>query len=70
MRMSAVARHRNSMPKENSKSQIEKRKKAEERYRSRICCKKCKQSNITLYKVKDNYYCKDCKEKLKKKIKD
>lgn len=70
MRMSAVARHRNFMPKEKSKSQIEKRKKAEEIYRHRICCKKCKESKTTLYKVKDNYYCKDCKEKLKKKIKD
>ena len=65
MRMSAVARHRNFMPKEKSKSQIEKRKKAKERYRSKICCKKCKESNTTLYRIGQNYYCKNCKDKVK-----
>lgn len=65
MRMSAVAKHKNSIPKENSKSQIEKKKKAEERYRPRICCKKCKEANKTLYKIKNDYYCIDCKNRIK-----
>lgn len=60
MRMSAVARHRNSMPKENSKTQQQKRKLAKDNYRPKICCEKCKQTNKTLYKVENNYYCIDC----------
>lgn len=60
MRMSAVARYRNFMPKENSKTQQEKTEKAKDRYRPRLCCEKCKGSNVTLYKDKNKYYCKNC----------
>ena len=63
MRMSAVARLRNSMPKENSKTQQEKKKKAKENYRPRLCCKKCKETKKTLYKARKHYYCKDCMNK-------
>ena len=65
MRMSGLAKFNNKMAKENSKAQIEKRNKAEERYKPRICCKKCKETKKTLYKIKNNYYCIDCKVKMK-----
>lgn len=66
MRMSAVAKHKNFIPKENSKNQQEKRKKAEENYRPRICCNKCKKANTTLYKSNNKYYCKECLSKEEK----
>ena len=69
MRQNAVAKYNNTRPKENSKAQIEKKKKLEERYRARICCKKCKSTNTTLYKIKDNNYCINCKDKINKKRK-
>lgn len=61
MRLNAVAKYKNSIPKENSKTQIEKREKAKDNYTPKICCKKCKATTKTLYKIKDNYYCIDCK---------
>lgn len=66
MRMSAVARHRNTMPKANSKAQIEKNKKENERYRPRLCCKKCKDAKTTLYRYTNDYYCKNCIPKEEK----
>ena len=64
MRISALAKVKNKMPKEKSKTQIEKRKKATENYRPRICCEKCKESNTILYKNQNKYYCKKCKDKM------
>lgn len=64
MKISALAKAKNKMPKENSKTQIEKKKKATENYRPRICCEKCKKSNTTLYKIQNQYYCKECKNKI------
>ena len=66
MILNAIAKFRNTMPKKDSKAQIEKKKKAEERYIPRICCKKCKETKTTLYNIKGNYYCANCKSKLKK----
>ena len=60
MRMSAIARYRNSIPKEKSKTQQEKRKNAIENYRPRVCCKRCKETKKTLYRVNKDYCCKDC----------
>lgn len=68
MRISAIAKHRNNMPKENSKTQQLKRELAKENYRPKIGCKKCKETNTTLYKINNEYYCKNCL--LKKEIKN
>ena len=66
MRLSGIAKIYNTTPKKDSKTQIEKEKKAKERYIPRICCKKCKETKTTLYNIKGNYYCANCKSKLKK----
>lgn len=68
MRMSAVARHYNFMPKENSKTQQKKREMAKDNYRPKICCEKCKKTNLALYRVSNNkYMCKNCISKEEKK---
>lgn len=66
MRMNAVAKHKNFMPKESSKTQQVKKEKAKENYRPRLCCNKCKESKTTLYRYKKDYYCKDCIAKEEK----
>ena len=66
MRLNGRAKINNTMPKKDSKAQLEKKKKAEERYIPRICCNKCKETKKTLYNIKGKYYCIDCKDKLKK----
>ena len=63
MRLNGRAKINNTIPKKNSKAQLEKKKKAEERYIPRICCKKCKETKKTLYNIKGEYYCADCKKK-------
>lgn len=67
MRLNGRAKINNKTAKKDSKAQQEKQKKAEERYIPRICCKKCKESKTTLYNVKGQYYCVNCKEKINKK---
>lgn len=64
MRMSAIAKHRNFIPKENSKTQIKKQEEAKKNYRPKLCCEKCKSSNATLYNIKNKYYCVNCKNKI------
>lgn len=63
MRMSARAKILNQIPKENSKTQQEKRETAKKNYRSRITCEKCKNGNATLYNIEGHYICKNCREK-------
>lgn len=63
MRMSARAKILNQMPKENSKTQQEKREIAKKNYRARIVCEKCKNGNATLYNIEGHYICKNCREK-------
>ena len=65
MKISALAKAKNKMPKEKSKTQIEKKKKAMENYRPKIGCEKCKGTNTTLYKIQNKYYCINCKNKIK-----
>jgi len=62
MRISYTAKILNKLPKLNSKSHKEKEAKWEDIMKNKIVCKKCGKSE-TLYKVKDNYYCKECKPK-------
>lgn len=66
MRMSARAKILNQMPKENSKTQQEKREMAKKNYRPRIVCEICKNGNVTLYNIKGHYICKNCREKEEK----
>lgn len=67
MRLSAVAKVLNKQPKENSKTQLEKKAKLKENPTKYIACKNCHQTNVTLIKGKDSYYCKFCYNKLMKK---
>lgn len=59
--MSAVAKVLNKQPKENSKSHKEKEAKRQAMMSKRIVCEKCGKSNVTLYNIKEHYFCKDCK---------
>ena len=65
MRKSGIARHYNLIPKENSKTQIKKREEAKKNYRHFICCKKCNERKTTLYKINEEYYCTNCRDKFK-----
>lgn len=54
---------KNFIAKPDSKTQKEKSSK-KIRY---VGCNKCHQTNVTLIKGKDSYYCKECIEKISKK---
>jgi len=59
---SALTKAQNFIAKKNSKTQQLKREKALENPAQKIVCEKCKKSNVTLYKNKNNkYLCKNCK---------
>lgn len=61
--MNGVAKVLNKQPKLNSKSHKEKENKRLQMLKKKVVCKKCKNGNVTLYRIEGNYYCKDCKTK-------
>ncbi len=59
--MSALAKVKNTQPKENSKSHQIKKQKRIEMMSKRLFCEKCKSSKVTLYNIKGHYFCRNCK---------
>lgn len=59
--MSAAAKVLNKQPKTNSKSHKEKEAKRQAMMSKRIVCEKCGKGNVTLYNIKNHYYCQNCK---------
>jgi predicted SprT family Zn-dependent metalloprotease len=67
--ISAYAKIMNKIAKPNSKTQQLKREKLEKRPIQKVVCKNCGNGKTTLYKVGQDYYCKECKVKIVKESK-
>ena len=66
--MSAIAKYNNRQPKPNSKRQQQLAENP--KTINVIACKNCHQSNVTLIRGTDSYYCKYCYSKMQKKGKN